>query len=100
MRLDVFAGKFEFHVATSIGISAGAHAYINIPTPHLSPHLFKDIRYVFIPFAIGADEHMQFWNFLDGWYAKETFCQFDALKEARAYPVLKYKMSFVISFHA
>ena len=40
---------------------------------------------MFIPF--GADEQMQFRNFLDDWYAKET-SQFDALKEALgAYPV-------------
>ena len=41
---------------------------------------------MFIPF--GADEQMQFRNFLDDWYAKETSSQFDALKEALgAYPV-------------
>ena len=40
----------------------------------------EDDSYVFIPF--GPDEQIQFRNFLDGWYAKETSCQFDALKEA------------------
>ena len=59
---------------------------IEDPQPICSSQAIEDDPYVFIPF--GADEQMQFRNFLDGWYAKETSSQFDALKEAlAAYPV-------------
>ena len=59
---------------------------IEDPQPICSSQAIEDDPYVFIPF--GADEQLQFRNFLDGWYAKETSSQFDALKEAlTAYPV-------------
>ena len=64
------------------------------PRPVCCSQAIEDDPYVFIPF--GPDERMQFRDFLDGWYAKETSSQVDALKEALgAYP---FEVLFVVSF--